>query len=78
MRYEVGKKFYKVDDKGNTKTIIVTDVVYKLEGTLRKYMSEKELEEFIEKNEIATDSEAMKRLKIKMLEEELNIKLKEV
>lgn len=78
MKFEVGKKLYRIDDKGNTKTFVITDIVYKIDGTTRKYMSEDDLDEFIRENEIVTDTEEVKRIKIKRLENELDIKLKEV
>lgn len=78
LKYKSGDKFYRIK---NDKTIITyeVEVVYKVKGTAANkiYFTEEELDKYLKDNECFSDFSKIKELKIKMLEEELGIKLKE-
>lgn len=77
MKYENGKKFYKLTKSGNIKEIVL-EQAYILKGAevRKKYCTDKDIDELIKREELISYEEA-KILKIKKLEEELGIKLKE-
>ena len=77
MKYEDGKKFYKLTKSGKIKEVTLRQAyIFNGADGRRTYCTAKEIEEVIEKEELMTYEEA-KKMKITQLEEELGIKLKE-
>lgn len=78
MKYENGKTLYRV---GKDEKIVEVNIIpyYKVEGLksgMGQYFNESELDEIIDKANLL-EFEEIKQFKIKALEKELKIKLKE-
>lgn len=80
MEYKQGDKFYLIKKNGETAEFKIKNIVYTFEGlkTACKYMTEAQFEDFCASNNVVKDIEEVKRYKIRKLEEELGIRLKEV
>jgi len=81
MKYKIGDKFYRFNNKTKeVDTIEIVDIKYVFDKHVRniKNFSELDIDDLIEDKRIYTDIEEVKRLEIEQLENKYNIKLKEV
>lgn len=82
MKYKVGQKLYKVNQKTHeVDEVEITDILYMTSKSVamnRKTYTEEQLDSLVEDNIISLDKNIIKQQAIKRLEEQFDIKLKEV
>lgn len=77
MKYEDGTKLYKITKSGLVKEVVLRQAyIFKGADGRREYCIAENIDEVIKKEKLMPYEEA-KKTKIKLLEEELGIKLKE-